>query len=182
LSSLPTYYLKLAPVIYKPDAKISFIKETIIGFTPEEFARREDIWYKSAASNFSSKSDMLEKARKMLRRRVFNYAAILKHESFFEEKEWRIITFDEYAGVFRGEPDINPRGRMLDVKFREGSNTLIPYLQLPLAFGEEPILFDEVVIGPTPHPKLSEYSLNLLLKPSNPNTIVVTSSTSYKNW
>lgn len=64
------------------------------------------------------------------------YAPILKHKSFEEEREWRIIsrplscTFERFG-------------------YRAGSSMLIPYFRVPLATGDEPLQIEQIFIGPT---------------------------------
>jgi hypothetical protein len=98
------------------------------------------------------------------------YAPILKHGSFAEEREWRIIT------------------KPLDCKqdgfgYRPGGSMLIPYYRTRLATQATPFELSEVVIGPTPHPELSERSLRAMLHLSNLGaTVVRRSSAPYRNW
>jgi hypothetical protein len=98
------------------------------------------------------------------------YAPILKHPSFKEEREWRIIS------------------RPLSCKskgfeFRPGNSMLIPYYNLPLA--SENVLFDlaEVVVGPTPHPEQANCSASSFLVSQNLRDIPVNNSeVPYRNW
>jgi hypothetical protein len=75
-------------------------------------------------------------------------SAVLKHWSFREEREWRVI-----SPVF---PDLaEPR-----VKYRIGRFTLIPYLEFSI--GTEPgrpVQIDEVIIGPSSSLALSMDSI-----------------------
>jgi hypothetical protein len=77
------------------------------------------------------------------------YAPILKHKSFMEECEWRIVT--------RPLQCTNTR-----FGYRSGASMLVPYFHLPLE-GRESLGIQEIVIGPTPHPNQSRDSVRGLL-------------------
>ena len=82
---------------------------------------------------------------------LYRYAPILKHHSFSEEHEWRIIT----------RPILCTTGRF---GYRTGGSMLIPYFRLPLA-KKNVLGIEEIIIGPTPHPGQSSHSVEgLLLK------------------
>lgn len=73
------------------------------------------------------------------------YAPILKHKSFEEESEWRIIT----------RPRMSTDDRFA---YRTGASMLIPYYRLSLGEAES-LGIQEIVIGPTPHPKQARASV-----------------------
>lgn len=83
---------------------------------------------------------------------LLRIAAILKHPSFKEEEEWRIVSpvFGDYVAA--------------PVLFREGASMLVPYIELPLTMNpSEPIRLDQVYLGPTPNSVLSMNSLTMFL-------------------
>lgn len=105
------------------------------------------------------------------------YAPILKHKSFEEEREWRIITkpimcMDAHFG------------------YRPGGSMLIPYFRLPLST-EKSLGIQEVIVGPTPHPDQSRQSVRGLLmkhdihawgRLQQPAVTVRCSEVPYRNW
>ncbi|MBZ5532291.1 MAG: DUF2971 domain-containing protein [Acidobacteriia bacterium] len=101
------------------------------------------------------------------------YAPILKHQSFGEECEWRIVTRpidykDEHFG------------------YRAGPSMLIPYFRLSLRKTES-LGIREIVIGPTPHPEQSRGSaLGLLIKSGLAGGLIGAqlkfSAIPYRNW
>jgi DUF2971 family protein len=100
-------------------------------------------------------SNLITDAAFLLRDLSATVLASMKHPSFCEEKEWRIIhshdTFEPSCGV----------------SFRTSQGMLAPYVKLdgrflgPPWMGELPVL--GVTHGPTPHPNLVKGSLRLLL-------------------
>jgi hypothetical protein len=84
--------------------------------------------------------------------------ASMKHVTFREEQEWRLIRMQ--ASVSAAGHDENS----LAVKFRVAEGNLVPYIALPWmpASGQESIA--EVRYGPVAHPKLTERSLLDLLR------------------
>jgi hypothetical protein len=76
-------------------------------------------------------------------------AALLKHPSFHEEEEWRIIS------------SISRNNIKASIKYREGPSSLIPYLNFQLP--ETPsgnLDIEHVILGPTPTPRNSMISLS----------------------
>lgn len=111
---------------------------------------------------------------------LYRYAPILKHHSFVEEREWRIIT--------------RPIGRSNEhFGYRPGGSMLIPYFRLPLA-KEKTLGIKDIVIGPTPHPEQSKNSVaGLCLKydiceldklfPEQPPSVTIRcSGIPYRSW
>lgn len=83
---------------------------------------------------------------------LLRIAAILKHPSFKEEEEWRIVSpvLSDYV--------TSP------VLFREGTSMLLPYLEIRLSPGQNvPISLEHVFLGPTPNINLSMNSLTMFL-------------------
>lgn len=94
-------------------------------------------------------------------------AVRLKHESFEEEREWRLIGM--------------PKPPSLD--FRQGKSMLIPYFKFDL--GDANAYLQEVVIGPNPHRDLAGRAVSLFmrkLKLFNPEMRVRNSRSPYRNW
>jgi len=77
-------------------------------------------------------------------------ATQLKHSAFFEEEEWRLVS----------EPISLESSR---IRFRNGKSMLIPYVEIKIEDKDGYINIPEVWIGPTPHPTLSEQSVENFL-------------------
>jgi len=83
---------------------------------------------------------------------LLRIAAILKHPSFREEEEWRIVSpvVTDYLAA--------------PVLFREGTSMLVPYIQFQLmAENDSPICLDHMFLGPTPNITISMNSLTMFL-------------------
>ena len=86
----------------------------------------------------------------------FKIAPTLKHPTFEEEREWRLVS-----------PLIDlsdPR-----VKYRSGKSMLIPYVELQITDDNKQLIIDHVTLAPTPHPRLAEGSVFRYLKTLYPS-------------
>lgn len=82
---------------------------------------------------------------------LLRIAAVLKHPTFEEEQEWRIV-----SPVMH---DLTPK-----VQFREGISMLIPYFNVDLLDETGRLQLEHVYLGPTSNIDLSMNSLALYLK------------------
>lgn len=83
---------------------------------------------------------------------LLRIAAILKHPSFKEEEEWRIVS--PVITDYLEEP----------VLFREGTSMLVPYVEFNLADSKKsPLVLDHLFLGPTPNITISMNSLKMYL-------------------
>jgi hypothetical protein len=92
----------------------------------------------------------------MLESDLLRIAAILKHPSFAEEEEWRIISpvITDYVEA--------------SVLFREGTSMLVPYIEFKfIAQDNAPIALDHLFLGPTPNITISMNSLAMFLSKSS---------------
>ncbi len=86
---------------------------------------------------------------------LLRIAAILKHPSFREEEEWRIISpvITDYVKA--------------PVQFREGTSMLVPYIQFNLpAEHDSSLALEHLYLGPTPNITISMNSLAMFLSKS----------------
>lgn len=104
-------------------------------------------------------------------RRFKELAPTLKHPSFSEEREWRVIA--------------SPTSLTFDyqLEFRTGRSMLIPYIRVPLPRSKNHVRIEHVIVGPTPHPQLAAHSVRNLLRFANVNPAQVTNARSpYRSW
>ena len=87
---------------------------------------------------------------------LLRLAAILKHPSFEEEQEWRLVS-----------PVVSDY-RHAGVNFREGRSMLVPYMLFSLvAEDKDAVDLDHVYLGPTPNISLSMNSMKMCLAKHN---------------
>jgi Protein of unknown function (DUF2971). len=97
-------------------------------------------------------------------------AARLKHPTFGEEQEWRVI-----SGV--GE------WKHPQVTYREGRSTIVPYFEFKLPMAEDKLKTDSFILGPTPHTQLSMNSLLALIHARDVKTnILRPSGVPFRAW
>jgi hypothetical protein len=138
---------QLGKCVYDPDTQEALIKKVIasVECLAEEYGENLD---ESKRPPLQSYFDIFERVESDLLR----IAALLKHPSFQEEEEWRIVSpvLVDYVST--------------PVKFREGTSMLVPYLEFKLGIGNnDPIELEQVVLGPTPNINLSMNSLTMFL-------------------
>jgi len=104
---------------------------------------------------------------------LFQVAPAMKHPSFSEEREWRIVSDVGWPNT------VSP-------KFRPGKSMLIPYREFNLAGQGQKMSISRIIVGPTPHMSLSVSSLFYLLASSEnvePHSwTIVPSSVPYRSW
>jgi hypothetical protein len=83
---------------------------------------------------------------------LLRIAAILKHPSFHEEKEWRIVS------------PVIANNAEAPILFREGHAMLVPYIEFDISQGAEPLALDHLFLGPTPNSNISMHSLKMFLE------------------
>jgi hypothetical protein len=83
---------------------------------------------------------------------LLRIAAVLKHPSFQEEEEWRVVS--PILTDFAQAP----------IRYREGTSMLVPYLEFPLAVTPgAPLALEHLYLGPSPNISISMNSLELYL-------------------
>jgi hypothetical protein len=103
-------------------------------------------------------------------------APTFKHPKFQEENEWRII-----AELY--PPTALPNKYYELFKFRPGQSMIVPYIEISLPKGEENLIIDKIVVGPTHEPQLSKGSVETLLRAKNVEFGEIQCSTiPYRNW
>lgn len=85
-----------------------------------------------------------------LEERIFFGAALLKHHSFQEEKEWRLVS------------SFVPDQKNAAINFRPGKSCLIPYLKFNLNDEDSQLTVLKLAnVGPTPNPNLAMNSVSI---------------------
>jgi len=154
--------------IYEPADQLNLIKQVVdaVEVLAEEHGENAD---KAKRQPSQSYYDVFEKIESDLLR----IAAILKHPSFQEEEEWRIVSpvITDYV-----------TSRVL---FREGTSMLVPYFEFSLMPSQnESIVLEHIFLGPTPNISLSMNSLTLYLskKGIRPREGISYCQIPYRQW
>ena len=93
---------------------------------------------------------------------LFLISPMLKHESFKEEKEWRIVSSN-----LKVAPDIH---------FRANDLNIIPYIELPLSQVGSEVEFKKIFIGPASKNQYSKEAVSQLLRKNRINKNAITFS------
>jgi hypothetical protein len=135
--------------------------EALAKIVMEFHKRRAEMSAHSAALNVSAlKQKLLTKFAKL--------APTLKSPSFEAENEWRLIS-----------PPLETLG---GIDFHTSGSLLVPHFALPIGDGSESALM-AVRIGPSPHMKLMEKSVNELVKVRGYRDVQVSrTKVPFRNW
>ncbi len=112
----------------------------------------------------------IEKASWSFVTRLATYAPVIKHHSFSEEKEWRLI-----SNPIRGD----------DPKFgcRGARSMIIPHYTFDLVGSDGQFEIARVIVGPGPHKALNLRAVTWLLMSNGVISEGATSSqVPYRNW
>nr|WP_240894745.1 DUF2971 domain-containing protein [Fodinibius halophilus] len=157
---LNSYNLEIVPCIYEEEKQFLLIDELINHFLT-----------KYQNDQISDWMDFLDDFKS----EFIRLAPVLKHPSFREEKEWRIVS--RPVSYYNEEVD-----------YRPGESMIIPYYKMRLASSDDNFSFHKINIGPTPHKKLAEHSvMGLLFKSGHFNStanhqMIDKSKIPYRTW
>jgi hypothetical protein len=101
---------------------------------------------------------------------LWDIAASLKHPSFQEEKEHRLVRGPSFGGF-------DSR-----VHYRCTKTMLIPYSTIDLSECGENLGISEIIIGPTPEPKLAINSMRSYLRKAGIYAQVTSTTIPYREW
>lgn len=154
--------LKLGKCIYEIDEQQLLVEQLV------------DAMLKEAQRLRKAGTPWRDEIRKIMTNCMNRYAPLLKHKSFSEEEEWRLIS-GPIAPFASG------------LKFRTGISTLVPYYPISLeVFEGKKFIPETVVVGPTPKPDEAAHSVRLLLVRRGmeewPLEKVEVSNVPYRSW
>lgn len=76
---------------------------------------------------------------------------VAKHNTFAEEREWRVIS------------NCHPNYVEPEISYRPGKSALIPHLKFVLPQAQNKVSFENVILGPTPNERISFRSMHMYL-------------------
>jgi hypothetical protein len=161
IQSLKTHDLCIKPCIYNETEQEATVKRAVT-------ETRETLLTSVSLKSVSASSREYQKAVNDCVVQFFidfsRIASTVKHPSFHEECEWRIIS------------------KLVENKymsFRARKSILIPYISISLE-DIEPFPIDEIFIGPAPEQPLTESSLRQFVLRNNLNISIKTSEIPYR--
>jgi hypothetical protein len=128
----------LASCVYDEIKQSELIEEVIA-----EVAR---FGYQFDSEHPDQQDRLFREAFKLFERLVPLLGPVIKHRTFDEESEWRLISPAESLGPMT--PELRP-----------GRSMLVPYIEHRLASDDERLDLAEIIVGPTPHPELAKKSV-----------------------
>ena len=133
--------------VYAPEAQLGLVRQ-VLDAVEKVAEERGECTDESRRAPDQSYYDSFESVESDLLR----IAAILKHPSFQEEEEWRVVS-PVLTDVTRAP-----------IRFREGTSMLVPYLEFRLARDPAaPLELEHLFLGPSPNISISMNSLELCL-------------------
>lgn len=96
--------------------------------------------------------------------------SVIKHSSFKEEAEWRVIS------------PYYPNYTVPDIHYREGASMLLPYIHLDVQRKDGGPLFEEVVLGPSRDNNLSMSALGNFLSQAGASRQTVSCGIPFRKW
>jgi Protein of unknown function (DUF2971) len=170
-----TLGLSLIPCIYEPEDQQRLVQDEIDEFLATKAEKEPDYWDRNRSHRHPDRPRTLvplPHAGNDFATRLAQIAPRIKHESFKDEIEWRLVA--ENVPAF-------------ELCHRPGASMLIPYYNIPIGDDDKVDSIREIVVGPTPHPDLSAASVRSLAIAAgldNPDNILKTKTTSipFRNW
>ncbi|WP_396615967.1 DUF2971 domain-containing protein [Lysobacter soli] len=96
--------------------------------------------------------------------------SVIKHPSFKEEAEWRVIS------------PYYPNYTVPEIRYREGASMLLPYIHVDIQRDDGGPLFDEVLLGPSRDNELSMSALSNFLRKAGASPQTVSCGIPFRKW
>lgn len=96
--------------------------------------------------------------------------SVIKHPSFKEEAEWRVIS------------PYYPNYTVPEIRYREGASMLLPYIHVDIQQDDRGPLFDEVLLGPSRDNSLSMSALANFLSQAGASPQTVSCGIPFRKW
>jgi hypothetical protein len=167
-----TLDLSLIRCIYDPACQQRLIQDAIDGFLATNADKEPDYWDRNRLHVDPDRPRTfvaLPHAGNDFATRLSLIAPQIKDKAFENEKEWRLVAATVSAH---------------ELHHRPGRSMLIPYYKIPIGDDDKLDSIREIVVGPTPHPKLSVASVRSLAIAAGLDNIPEIEPTSipFRNW
>jgi hypothetical protein len=158
-----THGFRIAKCIYDRQSQESLIRE-LLGYVIPLLHEAD------ATAGISNRVKTVELVANHFVNRFWERAPMMKHPSFAEEREWKLIS---------GLVNCNH----VQMRIRPGVSTLVPYFDLDVSSEDKVLQIGDMVIGPTPHQNLATNGVTALLCRYQVQWTQVRSSTiPYRTW
>jgi hypothetical protein len=157
------YGLVIGKCVYDEGLQKQLIRDHIIGYSsPAD--------YEAAKKDYRVTSTKSWSYRELHRQSALNrIAPLIKHPGFKEEEEWKIIKSYEGGGIPHLKALLSMVAEAKDrIRFRGSNGMLIPYFEMELTTDTSPVNIRELIVGPTPHKKLSLLSADAIVAKFSP--------------
>ena len=170
-----TLGLSLIRCIYDPENQQRLVQDEIDKFFATNVGREPDYWDRNRGHRHPDRPRTFKASRHAgddFATRLALIAPRIKHKSFEDEREWRLVA----ASVSAHE-----------LHHRPARSMLIPYYKIPIGDDDKFDSIRKIVVGPTPHPVLSDASVRSLAIAAgldNPDNMLETKTTiiPFRNW
>jgi len=166
----------LHPCIYDPEDQQKLIREAVDEILATNAHAEPDYWDRNRGYTDPERPRtfiVLRHAGDDFAHRLAEIAPRIKHESFKDEKEWRLVS--RAISVW-------------DLEHRSGESMIIPYYSIPIDYEGQLEPISEIVVGPTPHTELSKESVHSLalasgmIKTDGSGITISTTRIPFRNW
>jgi hypothetical protein len=129
----------------------------------------ESLWitYRNLGRGNQDRADM-QRYFTEYRHQILQVLALIKHEAFKEEAEWRLIS----------NVDMDPA--LIHFRQAEGAALLTPYIELTLPIKD--FKFQSITLGPTPHGALSFAALQAFAAKTKLSANIYESEIPFRRW
>lgn len=138
--------------------------------------------YRTGRNKDQPEDELESECVNYFRAHLARLASQVKHPSFEEEDEWRLVSAPYVDALYA-------------LEFREGASFLVPYIGFPMAVNYELEAVDvdfesddlrlpisEIIVGPTPHPEVARLSAHMLCNQAGVWPEFELSEIPYRTW
>lgn len=151
----------LAKCLYDDKSQFDLIRRTV--------ARYQEVFGPHADKYPEQRESHITEIYQRLTRELLVLAPMIKHESFEDEHEWRLI--------------VPPKPNLWRLSFCPGRSMLTPYVELPWKGSDYEITLANVVVGPMPQADLAAESVRrLIYQEKLGNVPVLNSDSPFRDW
>lgn len=150
-------------------------------YAPEEHRELLEVLLEKLLTTFNQKRGRLDLTQDNPSQKYFSFLEgyrgdflqvlpVIKHSSFKEEAEWRVIS------------PYYPNYSVPEIEYREGASMLLPYIHVEIKQDDDGPLFDEVLLGPSGDINLSMSALSNFLSKAGASARTESCGIPFRKW